>query len=51
MRQGPIKLTFNATSIQGEFICGPADGGGRINDLTEAMCPFGSVGDSFTITS
>ncbi len=49
MRQGPIKLTFNATAIQGEFICGPTGGG--TNDLTAAMCPSGSVGDSFTVTN
>jgi hypothetical protein len=44
MRQGPLRLRFSSTWIEGSFICGPPGGG--TNDLT---CTQGSVVDSFTI--
>ncbi|MEP7133750.1 MAG: right-handed parallel beta-helix repeat-containing protein [Chloroflexota bacterium] len=46
MRLGVVRLSFNATSIQGEFVCGPAGGG--TNDIN---CTQGTVIDSFTIGS
>jgi len=47
MREGPLRLTFTSTGIQGQFICGPTGGG--TNDLTAAQCPKDSVGDNFVI--
>jgi hypothetical protein len=44
MRLGVLKLTFNASSIQGAFICGPSGGG--TNDIN---CTQGDVIDSFAI--
>ena len=44
MRQGPLKLTFSATDIKGEFVCGPAGGGE--NDIA---CSPGQVVDTFLI--
>jgi hypothetical protein len=44
MHLGVVKLTFNASSIQGAFICGPSGGG--TNDIN---CTQGEVIDTFTI--
>jgi hypothetical protein len=44
MHLGVVRLTFNATTIQGEFVCGPAGGG--TNDIA---CTQGNIIDSFTI--
>lgn len=44
MRYGYLKLTFGATSITGQFICGPP-GGETIVD----SCTQGAVLDSFTL--
>jgi hypothetical protein len=44
MHLGVLRLTFNATTIQGEFVCGPAGGG-----TTDINCTQGTVIDSFTI--
>ncbi len=46
MHQGALKLNFNATGIDGSFICGPNGGGG--NDVN---CVKGSVVDSFKIAA
>ena len=44
MHLGPLKLSFTATGITGQLICGPAGGG--TNDVT---CTVGSVIDTFAI--
>ena len=44
MRQGLLKLTFQAAGIGGKFLCGPAGAG--TNDIT---CNLGDVIDTFTI--
>ncbi len=46
MRYGYTKLTFGATAITGQFICGPA-GGATITDT----CTQGAVVDSFSIVA
>lgn len=47
MQQGMTKLTFGATTIQGEFICGPKGGSfGTTNDIN---CNTGDIIDRFVI--
>jgi hypothetical protein len=45
MRYGVTKLNFGATSITGNFVCGPAGGSEPVID----SCTQGTVVDSFTI--
>jgi hypothetical protein len=45
MHLGPLRLRFNADSIEGAFLCGP-DGGGTI----DLECTAGSDVDPFTVT-
>ncbi len=44
MRYGFLKLTFGASSIRGQFVCGPP-GGGSVYD----SCTQGAIVDSFTL--
>jgi hypothetical protein len=47
MHHGPVRLTFSASSIRIDAICGPAgDSGNNINDIT---CTMGAVYDTYTI--
>ncbi len=46
-RQGSVRLTFDASGIREQFICGPD--GPSPTDLTAALCAEGAVGDSATI--
>jgi len=44
MHHGTVKLRFNATSIEGTVVCGPAD-----SDADDITCTQGTVMDSFLI--